>query len=65
MWVQFGEMEILADDIVKFAEGMREVEGNDVELHEDKGAPHDILLLGAMLVSRIRRRIWRGPWESG
>ncbi|KAL8845151.1 MAG: hypothetical protein Q9176_000319 [Flavoplaca citrina] len=49
MWVQFGEMEILADDIVKFAEGMREIGGNEVELHEDKGAPHDILLLGAVL----------------
>ncbi|KAL8784370.1 MAG: hypothetical protein Q9213_004022 [Squamulea squamosa] len=49
MWVQFGEAEILADDIVKFAEGMRRIEGNEVDLHEDKGAPHDIFLLGGLL----------------
>ncbi|KAI4233406.1 MAG: hypothetical protein L6R40_007070 [Gallowayella cf. fulva] len=49
LWLQFGELEILADDIVKFAEGMRRVEGNEVDVHEDKGAPHDIFLLGATL----------------
>ncbi|KAL8728782.1 MAG: hypothetical protein Q9166_005160 [cf. Caloplaca sp. 2 TL-2023] len=49
LWVQFGEVEILADDIVKFAEGMKGIEGNEVALHEDKGAPHDIFLLGGML----------------
>ncbi|KAL9000457.1 MAG: hypothetical protein Q9169_000974 [Polycauliona sp. 2 TL-2023] len=49
MWMQFGECEILADDIGKFAKGMREVEGNEVELHEDKGAPHDIFLVGGRL----------------
>ncbi|KAI4228172.1 MAG: hypothetical protein L6R36_001825 [Xanthoria steineri] len=49
MWVQFGESEILADSIVRFAEGMRGVEGNEVEVHEDKGAPHDIFLLGSLL----------------
>ncbi|KAL8918002.1 MAG: hypothetical protein Q9172_005593 [Xanthocarpia lactea] len=49
MWVQFGEVEILADDVTKFAEGMRKFEGNEVELHEDKGAPHDIFLIGEML----------------
>ncbi|KAL8749943.1 MAG: hypothetical protein Q9199_007377 [Rusavskia elegans] len=49
MWVQFGEVEILADAIVQFAEGMRGIEGNEVEVHEDKGAPHDIFLIGGML----------------
>ncbi|KAL8853812.1 MAG: hypothetical protein Q9221_001283 [Calogaya cf. arnoldii] len=49
MWVQFGELEILADDIVKFAENMRGVGGNEVKLHEDKGAPHDIFLIGNIL----------------
>ncbi|KAL8830743.1 MAG: hypothetical protein Q9170_005592 [Blastenia crenularia] len=49
MWVQFGELEILADDIVKFAEGMRGIEGNEVDVHEDKGVPHDIFLLGNVL----------------
>ncbi|KAL9003710.1 MAG: hypothetical protein Q9188_003433 [Gyalolechia gomerana] len=49
MWMQFGELEILADDVVKFAEGMRSIEGNDVEIHEDKGVPHDIFLVGNLL----------------
>ncbi|KAL8680875.1 MAG: hypothetical protein Q9224_006906 [Gallowayella concinna] len=49
MWVQFGEVEILADDIVRFAEGMRGVEGNEVDVHEDKGLPHDIFLVGGIL----------------
>ncbi|KAL8932558.1 MAG: hypothetical protein Q9216_006785 [Gyalolechia sp. 2 TL-2023] len=49
LWVQFGELEILADDVVKFAEGMRSIEGNEVELHEDEGTPHDIFLLGNII----------------
>ncbi|KAI4186818.1 MAG: hypothetical protein L6R41_003239 [Letrouitia leprolyta] len=49
LWVQFGELEVLADDILKFADGMRGIEGNDVEIHEDKGVPHDIFLLGNVL----------------
>lgn len=49
MWMQFGSLEILAGDIVKFAEGMRNIEGNEVELHEDEGVPHDIFLLGGLL----------------
>ncbi|KAL8722334.1 MAG: hypothetical protein Q9225_001182 [Loekoesia sp. 1 TL-2023] len=49
MWMQFGNLEILADDIVRFAEGMRNIEGNEVVLHEDKDAPHDIFLMGGML----------------
>ncbi|KAL9595922.1 MAG: hypothetical protein Q9219_006148 [cf. Caloplaca sp. 3 TL-2023] len=49
MWLQFGDLEMLADDVVKFADGMRRIEGNEVDVHEDKGVPHDILLLGGML----------------
>ncbi|KAI4133639.1 MAG: hypothetical protein LQ338_000151 [Usnochroma carphineum] len=49
MWVQFGSLEILAGDIVRFAEGMRKIEGNEVELHEDENAPHDIFLMGGRL----------------
>ncbi|KAL8818379.1 MAG: hypothetical protein Q9223_002976 [Gallowayella weberi] len=49
MWVQFGELEILADDVVRFAEGMRGIDGNEVDVHEDKGTPHDIFLLGGTL----------------
>ncbi|KAL9024809.1 MAG: hypothetical protein Q9196_006243 [Gyalolechia fulgens] len=48
-WVQFGELEVLAHETVRFAERMRSIEGNEVELHEDKGVPHDILLLGDVL----------------
>ena len=49
MWVQFGELEILADDVVRFAQNMRRIEGNEVDIHEDKGAPHDIFLIGGIL----------------
>ncbi|KAL8929273.1 MAG: hypothetical protein Q9208_001356 [Pyrenodesmia sp. 3 TL-2023] len=49
MWVQFGNLEILTGDIIKFADGMRSIEGNEVELHEDEDAPHDIFLLGGLL----------------
>ncbi|KAL8686273.1 MAG: hypothetical protein Q9218_007218 [Villophora microphyllina] len=48
MWAQFGDLEVLADDICHFTEGMREV-GNEIALSETKGAPHDILLLGGEL----------------
>ncbi|KAI4151161.1 MAG: hypothetical protein L6R39_002094 [Caloplaca ligustica] len=49
MWIQFGSLEILAGDIVKFADGMRRIEGNEVELHEDEDVPHDIFLSGGLL----------------
>ncbi|KAI4180492.1 MAG: hypothetical protein LQ346_006978 [Caloplaca aetnensis] len=49
MWIQFGSLEILAADIVKFADGMRSIEGNEVELHEDEDTPHDIFLVGGLL----------------
>ncbi|KAL8971256.1 MAG: hypothetical protein Q9197_003380 [Variospora fuerteventurae] len=52
MWVQFGSLEVLAGDIVKFAEGMRRVEGNEVELVKTEGVPHDIFFMG-------------GPWGFG
>ncbi|KAL8711898.1 MAG: hypothetical protein Q9220_003842 [cf. Caloplaca sp. 1 TL-2023] len=51
MWVQFGSLEVLADDVVKFAEGMRGVqEGrNEVRLQEVVGAPHDVFIIGGTL----------------
>ncbi|KAL8950169.1 MAG: hypothetical protein Q9222_003776 [Ikaeria aurantiellina] len=49
MWVQFGSLEVLADDVVRFAEVMRKVEGNEVEVHEVVGAPHDVFIIGGIL----------------
>ncbi|KAL8699726.1 MAG: hypothetical protein Q9201_005838 [Fulgogasparrea decipioides] len=68
IWVQFGSLEILADDVVRFAEGMRGIEGNEVALHEDEGAPHDIFLVGGLLgfreaTDRMGRAM--GEWLRG
>ncbi|KAI4172533.1 MAG: hypothetical protein LQ348_006759 [Seirophora lacunosa] len=49
LWVQFGALEVMGGDVVRFAEGMRGVRGNEVELVEVEGAPHDIFLLGRLL----------------
>ncbi|KAL8665742.1 MAG: hypothetical protein Q9202_002052 [Teloschistes flavicans] len=45
IWCQFGDLEVLADDICQFAEKMRGV-GNEVGLSETKKAPHDVFILG-------------------
>ncbi|KAL8648718.1 MAG: hypothetical protein Q9210_004821 [Variospora velana] len=68
MWVQFGSLELLAGDIVKFAEGMRRVERNEMELVETKGAPHDVFLIGGALgfggvAEQMAREM--GAWLKG
>ncbi|KAL8980326.1 MAG: hypothetical protein Q9177_005913 [Variospora cf. flavescens] len=68
MWVQFGSLEVLAGEIVEFAEGMRRIEGNEVELAETEGAPHDILQMGGPLgfgdvAEKMAREM--GAWLRG
>ena len=46
IWIQVGSSEILADDVTRFAEKMRAIEGNELDLHEDVDCPHDIFILG-------------------
>ncbi|KAL9613465.1 MAG: hypothetical protein Q9167_002011 [Letrouitia subvulpina] len=49
LWVQLGEVEILADDIIRFVEAMRGVKGNEVDVHSDGYAPHDTFIAGKLL----------------
>lgn len=48
LWVQLGLVEILADDIINFAGAMRDVKGNEVDVHSDSYAPHDTFIAGNM-----------------
>ncbi|KAJ2997561.1 hypothetical protein NUW58_g615 [Xylaria curta] len=47
--VTVGTAELFKDDIVQWAHEMQQVEGNDVRLNYEEGAPHDTLLVGSML----------------
>ena len=49
LWIQLGGAEVLHDDGVAFANKMRAVEGNTVEVHEVPHVSHDILLMGRLL----------------
>ncbi|KAL8740659.1 MAG: hypothetical protein Q9190_006663 [Brigantiaea leucoxantha] len=51
VWIQFGGAEVLADDVTRFAEGMKRAQENENEpevvvVHEDEYAPHDTFILG-------------------
>ncbi|KUJ12391.1 alpha/beta-hydrolase [Mollisia scopiformis] len=49
IFIQVGGGEILHDEIVTFADKMKESRGNRIELHDTPFAPHDILLCGELL----------------
>ncbi|KAI9761971.1 MAG: hypothetical protein M4579_000754 [Chaenotheca gracillima] len=44
IWVQVGALEVLYDDGITFAENLKNVPGNDVEVHVEPYANHDILM---------------------
>ena len=46
VWIQTGGAEVLMDEDVTFAEQMKGVEGNVVELHVEPYANHDLFLTG-------------------
>jgi acetyl esterase/lipase len=49
IFLQAGGLEVLQEEIVNFAKGMKEVPGNKIEIYETPFAPHDILFTGHFL----------------
>lgn len=49
IFLQVGGLEVLHDEITTFADKMKAVRGNRVEIHDVAFAPHDILLCGEIL----------------
>ncbi|MCJ1396135.1 hypothetical protein MMC18_009024 [Xylographa bjoerkii] len=49
LWIQVGGLEILHDVVVEFAQRMKDVSGNKVQLHVEPHVNHDIFLIGDKL----------------
>ncbi|KAF2434212.1 alpha/beta-hydrolase [Tothia fuscella] len=49
IFIQTGRAEVLYDDDIKIADQFREIKGNKVELLVTDNAPHDIILVGALI----------------
>lgn len=49
LWVMVGEVEVLYDSTIEFANQMRSIDGNRVDLYEVPKAPHDIFFVGHVL----------------
>ena len=48
LWICACQLEVLRDDIVKFSQEMKAVEGNSVELYEALHVPHDLIFTGEL-----------------
>lgn len=49
LWIHLGGLELLYAECVRFADGMREIRGNKVDLYVEPFAPHDILSVGNLI----------------
>lgn len=49
LWIHLGGLELLYAEVVRFAEGMRGITGNKVDLYIEPFAPHDILSVGNLI----------------
>lgn len=68
VYVSTGECEVLFQQDVQFAQEMRGVKGNVVELSVEENAVHDIILVGAMAgfeVEAARAAKRAGQWLEG
>lgn len=49
LWIHLGGLELLHGEAMRFAEGMREIRRNKVDLYVEPFAPHDILSVGNLI----------------
>lgn len=49
LWIHLGGLELLYAEVMRFAEGMREIKANKLDLYIEPFAPHDILSVGNLI----------------